>query len=204
MNKTIEYLNNLDKKQLVMLYMCVVFLGYILFNAFISDMLDKQTSLRADIDAKQMKIMSNQPKRLKNQLQKQDRVLLINKDKLQEDTENINHLMSRLYQMKAVFFKEANLAKSLDLILEKSLKQNIQINFIKNSNDKVENLTELVQYKKSMNIDGNGKYKDIVQFIRFIEEQDLLMRLHDIKFEEDTKKQNVHFSLIIDFYGVGL
>jgi hypothetical protein len=55
-----------------------------------------------------------------------------------------------------------------------------------------------------MIIDGTGRYKNILRFIHFIEQGNLVMSIHDVKLEEDLKAQSIHFSLIVDFYGVGL
>lgn len=204
MNKMMEYFNNIEKKQLIMAYLIVVFVGFMIFNAFIPDMMDKQESLQSDITTKQMKIMSNSVKKLNNQLKRTRVNLLEKQDELQKKQEETNHYIGKLYQVQFAFFKELEFTKSLDLILRASLRQNIQLDFIKNVDLKMPNLTELIQYKKSIQVDGVGRYGDILRFIHFIEEQELLMSFHDITLEEDTKNNTIHFSLVADFYGVGL
>lgn len=204
MNKILEYVNNIEKKQLIMLYLIILFIGYMIFNAFVPEMMDKQESLQNDIETKQMKILNNSVKKLNAQVKKFHMSLLEKKEELRVKQEDTNHYIGKLYQIQFAFFREIEFAKSLDLMLKESLKQNIQLNFIKNIDLKVSNLTELIQYKKSIQIDGDGRYANILQFIHFIEQQELLMNLHDITFKEDTKNNTIHFSLMADFYGVGL
>ena len=102
------------------------------------------------------------------------------------------------------FFRESELARSLDELLKESLSKNIKINHIKNSNENVAALSSLVQYKKSMNVDGQGSYKNILEFINYIENLDLLLKITQINLEEISDNSDVHFNLSINFYGVGL
>jgi len=204
MSKFIDYFENLEKKHLIMLYLSIVLLGVIVVNLFIPDLMDQKESLQTSIDSKQMKIMQNTTKKLNIDLKRAHNNLLNQDKKSDIEKEQTNHFMSKLYSIGFVFFRENELAKSLDAILKESLKEHIELNFIKNDNLKVSNLTKLVQYKKSMIIDGTGRYKNILRFIHFIEQGNLVMNIHDVKLEEDLKAQNIHFSLIVDFYGVGL
>lgn len=204
MNKFIDYFENLEKKHLIMLYLSIVLLGVIVVNLFIPDLMDQKESLQTSIDSKQMKIMQNTTKKLNIDLKRAHNNLLNQDKKSDIEKEQTNHFMSKLYSIGFIFFRENELAKSLDAILKESLREHIELNFIKNDNLKVSNLTKLVQYKKSMIIDGTGRYKNILRFIHFIEQGNLVMNIHDVKLEEDLKAQNIHFSLIVDFYGVGL
>jgi competence protein ComGC len=204
MSKFIDYFENLEKKHLIMLYLSIVLLGVIVVNLFIPDLMDQKESLQTSIDSKQMKIMQNTTKKLNIDLKRAHNDLLNQDKKSDTEKEQTNRFMSKLYSIGFVFFRENELAKSLDAILKESLKEHIELNFIKNDNLKVSNLTKLVQYKKSMIIDGTGRYKNILRFIHFIEQGNLVMNIHDVKLEEDLKAQNIHFSLIVDFYGVGL
>jgi hypothetical protein len=204
MSKFVDYFENLEKKHLIMLYLSVVLLGVIVVNLFIPDLMDQKESLQTSIDSKQMKIMQNTTKRLNTDLKRAHNDLLRQNEKFDIEKEQTNRFMSKLYGIGFVFFRESELAKTLDAILKESLKQHIELNFIKNDDLKVSNLTKLVQYKNSMIIDGTGRYKNILRFIHFIEQGNLVMSIHDVKLEEDLKAQSIHFSLIVDFYGVGL
>lgn len=204
MNKFIEYFRNLEKKQKYMLYLSVVFVGYMIFNQFVPDMMDKQESLQSDIQTKQMQIIRNSTKKLKAQVAKVQKELLISQENVSMRQERVNYLIGSLYRVKFAFFREEELAKALDLVLQNSIRKNIELAFIKNEDAKIENLSELIQYKKTMLIDGNGEYKQILEFINYIENLELLMSIAEVKLEEAEKKDNVHFSLKVNFYGVGL
>lgn len=204
MNKFIEYFRNLEKKQKYMLYLSVVFVGYMVFNQFVPEMMDKQESLQSDIQTKQMQIIRNSTKKLKAQVAKVQKELLISQENVSMRQERVNYLIGSLYRVKFAFFREEELAKALDLVLQNSIRKNIELAFIKNEDAKIENLSELIQYKKTMLIDGNGEYKQILEFINYIENLELLMSIAEVQLEEAEKKDNVHFSLKVNFYGVGL
>lgn len=204
MNNFEIYLKNLDMKQKVMIYLSVVFVCVIVLNQFLPSLSSEKENLQSNIDTTQMKILNNSTKKLKQDLEKIKTLNLQNIAILNENKDKINYFMSSLYRVKFAFFREVELAKTLDLLLQESLKKNIALNYIKNEDKKVEQISDLIHYKKTMDIDGLGRYQDVLNFINFIENIDFLFTMNDIKINEVEGNSDVHFSLSINFYGVGL
>lgn len=204
MNGFENYLKNLDIKQKAMIYLSIVFVVFIVLNQFVPQLINEQESIQSNIDITQMKILNNSTKKLKSDLVKINKLNLKNEDTLNETKDKINYLMSSLYKVKFAFFREVELAKTLDLLLQESLKKGIDLNYIKNVNENIENTSDLIQYKTSMLIDGIGGYKKVLHFLNYIENLNYLFTMNDIKILEIKESSDVHFSLQVNFYGVGL
>lgn len=186
MKKFEIYLQNLEKKQKIMIYLSVVLVAVMLLNQILPPLSSTQEELQTNINSMQMEILNNSTKKLKRDLQKIKEESLKTEEKIAEEEAKVNFLMSSLYKVKFAFFTEVELAKSLDLVLKESVKKEIKINYIKNLDDKVGSLSELIGYKKSMQIDGIGDYKNILGFISFIENLELLFKIYNATKSQDS------------------
>lgn len=204
MNAFENYLLNLDKKNKIMVYLSVVFVALMLLNQLVPPLMSEQEELQNSISSMQLEIVKNASKRLKRDLASVQKQVLEAQTQLDEKKDRTNFLLSGLYKVKFAFFREQELARSLDLLLDESIAQNIDLGFIKNSDAKIANLSNLIAYKKSMRIDGVGSFAHILRFINFVENLDLLFEIKDIKLEQTKDAERVHFSLDLNFYGVGL
>lgn len=204
MNKFENYLKNLTKKHKIMLYLSIVFIAAILLNQFLPALMSTQEELQTNISSMQMEILKNSSKRLKRDLAKIKNESLQTQGESAQEQELVNSLMSNLYKVKFAFFRESELAKALNSLLNESIKRDVKINFIKNLDDKIPNISELIQYKKSMQIDGVSQYRNLLIFINYVEHLDLLFTIQDLKIEQSEDNLGVHFSIILNFYGVGL
>lgn len=204
MKSFITYMNGLNKKQKIMIYLSVVFVGIMLLNQFLPAQLEQKEELQNNISTMRLEILKNATKKLKRELSQVKELKLEKEAKIDVIKERVNFLMSNLYKVKFAFFAQEELARSLDFILKESIKEKLELNFIKNTQENVPDQSELVVYKKSMLIDGVGEYKNILRFINFVENLDLLMSVQEIKLTEDSEKNGVHFSISLYLYGVGL
>lgn len=204
MNKFEKYLEALDKKQKIMIYLSVVFVAIMILNQILPSLSETQENLQSSISTMQMEILNNSSKKLKRDLDKTQELVVKNEEILDTQKQRVNHLMSQLYKVKFAFFREAELARSLDALLKESVKKDVKINSIKNTDEKIASLSELVHYKKSMSIEGESSYANILEFINYIENLDLLLSIKEVKLEELKEKSGVYFTLQINFFGVGL
>ncbi|MBE0491998.1 MAG: type 4a pilus biogenesis protein PilO [Sulfurospirillum sp.] len=204
MNSFMTYMQNADIKQKFMIYASVLLVSFMLLNQFLPSLIEKQESLESEIASMQMEIVKNSAKRLSRDLAQTKELQLKEASNLEALKERSSFLMANLYKVKFAFFAEKELARALNDLLKESLQKNIQINFIKNTQEKKADISELIGYKKTMIIDGNGSYMDTLKFIHYIENLELLMDIDKISLTQDTQKGGVKFEIIIHMYGVGL
>ena len=55
-----------------------------------------------------------------------------------------------------------------------------------------------------MNIDAQGSYKDILSFVNYIENLELLLKIREVNIEQKKEDSDIHVRLVIDFFGVEL
>lgn len=204
MKAFVKYIDSLDKKQKVMIYISVVLLIVVVLNQFLPSMMSKKESLQSDISSMQMQILKNSNKKLKRDLSQVRQTKLKTLEESSELKEKTAYLMSNLYKVEFAFFAQKELARSLDRILDKSLDLDIQLNFIKNMEGQVESLSNLISYKNTLHVDGVGSFKETIRFINFIESLELLMKIEEISLVQSEQKGGVAFSMILHVYGVGL
>jgi hypothetical protein len=196
-----NYLTTADKNQKLMIFASFIIVIGFLLNQFAVPMLERQTELQDSIDTLQLSLSKNTTSRLKKQLSKKSKELLIKKEELSAQKEEINYVMSNIYKIKYAFFDDMHWANTLDNILRFSVERDLKIVSLK-SDDLKDSSTSIIKLKKSIKIDGSGRYNDILALIQYIENFDTLLEFKLIKMT--LVKDSVEFSLEIDTYGVGL
>ena len=203
MNKIENYLNNLPKTQIYMLYILtlIIFAG-ILYN-FIPDLMDKEASLQSSIEKKSKTLHNISIPRL-IKVYKQDKMIYLKEqENLQKKKEDINLLISKLYSLDFIFFNDKKWIDTLDTMLNKSLKYNIKINSIENDDNTTVSKESLIRRKKHIVITGTGEYKNIVKYIHYIESMPILLRFNEVNFRVDNNA-SIDFDVKFDTYGAGL
>lgn len=202
MNKLENYLLHVTQRQKWMIYgIVVIVIGMLMYNMSMP-MTEEIESLQSRIETLEQGIAKDSVNSIKKEIDLRKKDLLRVNEMIEKQKEQTTFLISNLYKIQYAFFNEKELANSLDKILKKSLSLNLNIDFIKNKEVKKEDIAMLLKHKKSIEISGNGGYKEVVSFINHIENLNLLLKFTQIKIEAD--KDNVKFSLLIDIYGIGL
>lgn len=202
MNKIENYLKTTPKRQIYLIYFMIfglIFYGFIQIVMPIKE--DIETS-RSQINELQVKLTNNSLRRLKKQKIKKNRELLSLKSKKDKQKEEINYLISGLYKLKYAFYDDKEWAKSIDNILQYSLKRNLKIDYIKSAIVNNDKNSGLIEKKRSMEISGSGAYVDIVAFISYIDNLNTLLKFEKMQIKLDEKE--LTFKLSIDMYGIGL
>ncbi|WP_331775717.1 hypothetical protein [Sulfurospirillum sp. 1612] len=202
MNNFENYLENVDKKQRYLIYVMIFGLMIYVFVYIMMPRLDEQKNLENNINQLQTQLRQNAPTKFKNTLALKEKQLLQLRTEKESKQEQINLLVSGLYQLKFALFDDKKWAKNITEILQNSLKRNLQIDYIKSSNVKNQNSKDILQKKKTLEIQGSGNYIDIVAFISYIDTLDTLLQFS--KSDIFLKDNRVNFKLDIDLYGIGL
>ena len=201
MKKLETYLLHVAQRQKWMIYSIVIIIVGMLVYNIATPMAEDVESLQSRIETLEQGIAKDSANSLKKETELRKKDLMRLNDTIEKQKENIALLMSNLYKIQYAFFNEKELANALDAMLEKSLSLHINLDFIKNKEIKKED-TAILKHKRSIEISGNGGYKEIVRFINHIENLNLLLKFTQIKIE--SGKENVQFSILLDIYGIGL
>ncbi len=202
MNKIEEYLNSIGNRQRYLIYIMIFGVIVYIFIQLLMPKLYERREVKSEIENLQSKIEKNQINRLKNNIKILDRQILKLREKYEKKKEEIDYLISGLYKLKFAFYDEKEWANSIDNILKDSLKRDIKIEYIKSRDVVDEKSKDLLKKKKTLEISGSGDYINIVAFISYIDNLNLLLNF--TKSEIKLKDKELHFKLFLDMYGVGL
>ncbi len=163
----------------------------------------------------QQKIANNSIPLLKAKIAKVEKEIKKMKgDILLTETNNLQ-IEAKLKELKFAFYDDLGFANNVKSILKASKDLNLTINYLKTklptppkkgknrSVKKKSNSDGYIKLIKNVEIDGVGKFKNIVTFIQFIEAINTLHDFSIIKIELD-KKYNIHFYFLLDQYGIEL
>ncbi len=201
-----DYLTKLPKNQKYMLYTAVLLIFGMILYAILPSMIDKRDILKNDIKVLKTNIKNNSIKVLKQALIFNKQKILRENQIITEQKEGINILISNLYKVPFAFFDAKEWAKTLDMVLRESVFLNLKVKYLKNSNAKDDNLYYLVKKKKHIQIAGEGKFANIIQFVYYIENLDILLKFNNIHIyiRKNKNKSIIDFDIGFDTYGVGL
>jgi len=202
MNSFETYLQKAEKRQKWMIYISVLLvIGLLLYNLSIP-IVEEEEILKSEIASLTTSIETNKMNTIKKEIALKSKAMLAINEEIEKQKEKITALMSSLYAIKYAFFNEKEFANALDEILKKSVHEKVSIEFIKNSAIKQEDTPRLLKHKKRIEIQGEGEYEKIVQFINHIEHLNALLKFEKISMV--SAKDNVKFALVFDVYGIGL
>ena len=196
-----NYLKTADIKQKMMIFISFIIVVGFLLNQFVTPMLSHQTELQDNVDRLQLEISRNLTHKLKKQLSNKTKELLRLKEESEVQKNEINFVMSNIYNIKYAFFNDMRWANTLDDMLRYSVQKNLKVKSLK-SIDVLEDSKNIIKKKKNINIVGIGRYVNILEFMQYIENFDTLLEFNkvDIKLVND----GVEFNFEISAYGVGL
>lgn len=196
-----EYLKTAETKQKLMIFTSFIVAVGFLLNQFVPPMLERQNELRDSVESMQLSLSRNTAKKLKKQLLTKKKNLLGAKENLQVQKDEINYVMSNVYKIRYAFFNDMRWANTLDDMLRYSVQKNLKISSLK-SNDVKDGTISIFKLKKSITVDGTGRFSDILSLIQYIENFETLLEFN--KIDMSLVKDGVKFSFEISAYGVGL
>ncbi len=195
-----------ELEKLTPLYKLLIYVLVSLFAAMVSfkfilplleeeetDLKDKIEVIRNEISENSSQILQRKIKRLREEFLKKSS----EKEKLKED------LLLLESKLKKFSFKadDKKITNILNMLLEKSLELNLDIESIKPVSNPKES-EEKIKLKKEIHIKGRGEFANIVYFLHFIEETDVLSDIREVELKKG--KDSVEFSFVWLIYGVEL
>ena len=196
-----NYLKTADKNQKMMIFISFIIAIGFLLNQFVPSMLERQSDLRSSVDTLQLSLSKNTTRKLKKQLSKKTKELLVAKEKLEVQKGEIDYVMSNVYKIRYAFFNDMRWANTLDNILRFSVQRDLKVSSLKSSDAK-DGSTSFFKLRKNIKLDGIGRYRDILALIQYIENFETLLEFN--KIDMNLVKDGVEFSFEISAYGVGL
>jgi len=189
----------LDSKKRFLLLTGIIFLVLILIYYFlIGPMIESIFSNQEKIIMLDKKISKNSPKKLKSKFFLIKKEILKAKNRKDELNIELLELRNRLEGMKVLLVNKLDFNKFLNNLLKESINKNLLIKNIKILEEDKQFVGKLY-IKKVMRVEGEGRFLDIISFVRFLEQNNMLFSIRDFIIEID---EGLIFSLSIDFYGV--
>ncbi len=202
MNKLENFLKIADTKQKTMIILSFLLILGLVLNEIVPPLLLKKERLDADTRSLELKIAKNSIKKFNLKLKQIQKEILTKREVLEKKQEDINYIASKVYEIKYVLFDDLKWTEFLNDILKYSLERNIKNLVIKNKS--VNKATELfLKHKKNVQVSGVGRYRDILLFLQYIENLDVLVAINKIDLEQSNDKK-VLFDLELNVYGVEL
>ncbi len=199
------YLKKVQLTQKIMIFlMPIILIGGIALMYLAPLQEEELEMLESESSKLQANIKRKQPRVIKKKIKKSETTLLALKEKVEEDRDSLNYLYAKLTNMEVLEFDEQQWTVTLDEILKKSLKLNIKIKHIKNSDSELKEGSDKIVPKKYVEIIGSGKYSDTLKYLHFIENRQFLVDVKNIKMKKQDESENIDFHFNFTIYGVNI
>lgn len=189
----------LDSKKRFLLLTGIIFLVLILIYYFlIVPIIESIFSNQEKVVMLDKKISKNSPEKLKSKIFLIKKEILKVKNRKEELNIKLLKLRNRLDSMKVLLVNKLDFNKFLNNLLKESINKNLLIKNVKILEEDKQFIGKLY-IKKVMIIEGEGRFLDIIFFVRSLEQNKMLFSIRDFIIEID---EGLRFSFSIDFYGV--
>ena len=189
----------LDSKKRFLLLTGIIFLVLILIYYFlIVPIIESIFSNQEKVVMLDKKISKNSPEKLKSKIFLIKKEILKVKNRKEELNIKLLKSRNRLESMKVLLVNKLDFNKFLNNLLKESINKNLLIKNVKILEEDKQFIGKLY-IKKVMIIEGEGRFLDIISFVRSLEQNKMLFSIRDFIIEID---EGLRFSFSIDFYGV--
>lgn len=197
---------NLSLTHKVLIYLLVpLFMGMVLFKIVLPYLDEEEERIKGEMEILKNDIEYNDPKILKKRIETLKKEFL-RKKTLQERLKNDYLLLESKLHSLSFRVDDQKIANILNLLLEESLRLDLEIEYIKPVSPKDEKEEKKsgkrVVLKKEIDIKGLGDFASIVYFLHFIEEIDVLSDIKKVELKKEKEKVSFFFKWLI--YGVDL
>lgn len=168
---------------------------------YLSDALDELSALEEQNSALVQQISDNSPEAYKAKIAKSAEMII------KEEARNTaleNEKQAVLLQMAAtsgLVFDNRHYAKMLDLLLERSVRLGLKIDVME-SIDTDKMFFGKVKQLKQLTVTGTGSFPAIAEFLTFIESQNTLVEIQNVRIQSDEEKPR--FEAVVVYMGVQL
>lgn len=198
------YLSNLSRTNKMIAYMTpVILIGLFIFSLVIPYQVDQTDILVQESSNLQSSLTSKRLTKLSSKIYENDNQILSLKDEINQQKDNVHYLTAKLSQIKHTSFDQQNWTTILDMLLKHSVDSNLEINYIKNKDIESSRQSDPIQPVKEVQIEGIGRYQDIISLVTLIENIQMLIVFSKIKLT-DQDENSVNFTLHFTIYKVAL
>ena len=186
--------------QRAVLYLLIaLFVIYGGYELFLNDLFMERAYKMEQIAQLQSKIAKRSPKRYEARLKKLKKELAQLREELQRARAKEMELRSRLQKTETRFLDQKSLAKLLDDILVDSKQRGLALAKI-DIQDTREPYIGKIEVTKRFEVSGQGRFLELVGFMRGIERHPMLLKIDDLHIE--TNGTIPQFRFFIKLYGV--
>ena len=150
-----------------------------------------RTKLNAEVSYLRSKTVNNDPNYYIKKLNADIKDLQKNLEKTKYENDYVDN---KLRELSYLLFNDENWAKFLDNISYLAQKNRVSINLIRNKFNDIN--IQKVEQVLEINIDANGKFNDIMNFINDIEESKLVVDIYSLHLES-KKRVNAKFKIAV-------
>lgn len=197
-----EQLSAYEPKQRLVIYigsaLGILVMGWMFY---LSDALDELSALEEQNSALVQQISDNSPEVYKAKIAQSTKQIV------KEEARNTaleNEKQAVLLQMASssgLVFDNRHYAKMLDLLLERSVRLGLKIEIMESTDtDKV--FFGKVKQLKQLTITGTGNFPAIAEFLSFVESQNTLVEIQNVRIQSDESKPR--FEAVVVYMGVQL
>ena len=201
-----SYLQKAKLSQKIFIYlMPIMIVGAVIFM-FITPFQDEELEvITSQQEQLHRDIKRKQPRAIKRKTQKAKKELLAIKEDVETNKDSLNYLYAKLSNLEISDFNEKKWALTLDDILQKSLSLDITIDYIKNSDSKMDLAKSEIVPKKYIEISGKGSYNSTLKYLHFIENTQFIVDIKNIQMQKlEAEEEMIQFSINFTIYGVNI
>jgi len=201
-----SYLQKVKLSQKIFIYlMPIMIVGAVIFM-FITPFQDEELEvITSQQEQLHRDIKRKQPRAIKRKTQKAKKELLVIKEDVETNKDSLNYLYAKLSNLEISDFNEKKWALTLDDILQKSLSLDITIDYIKNSDSKMDLAKSEIVPKKYIEISGKGSYNSTLKYLHFIENTQFIVDIKNIQMQKlEAEEEMIQFSINFTIYGVNI
>ena len=197
-------LEAMPKNNRLMLYAFVTIsiIGFI-YYAFGMTLEEEVETKENSIMMLENKIIKSNPALSERKIVKEKKHHLTLAQTRQDEQYKLTALRSKLERMGYLSADAKGMANMLDRILKESVYLNINIDKV--TMDKVENEdTAQIQKHGTITIEGSASFQSSLKLLRFIELQEALIEIENVRFDLDEKETSTLPAFVIKIAGYGI
>lgn len=176
----------------------IVLMGWMFY---LSDALDELSTLQEQNQALVKEISDNSPEAYRTKIANSSAAILTEQHHSVELENEKQALLSQMASSKGLIFDNRQYAKTLDLLLERSIKLGLKVELMESEDSNKTFYGKVKQFKK-LTVSGIGSFPAIADFLTFIESRNTLIQIQSVQIRSDETKPC--FEAVILYMGVAL
>jgi hypothetical protein len=187
-------------KRIALYFVVFVSIVYGSWYVFGEDLSISLESKEEATRALETKLKQNSLKSLTNAIEKMNKKILTIEDSLVTLHFQEQFVKTQLESLNFIYYNDLGIATLLDKILKNSIRESIDIDFLKTTKNVLDYAPHIVNQEQIV-IEGSGSFRSILSLIQHIDYYNALLQVKEIKIYIDEEGAT-SFDLNISHYGV--